>query len=149
LSYKFQERLGLSYRNSKELDKKLDSLPHCPRFQRREICAAKEVFEVYHRDLVECLKALYGDPEFVHYLKFAPEKHFTASEDDMEELRLYHDMHTGRWWWETQEAIEKNTPGATIIPVILSSDKTQVTKFQNKLVYPVYMTIGNIPKEIQ
>ncbi|KAG1719600.1 hypothetical protein EDB19DRAFT_1970800 [Suillus lakei] len=44
--------------------------------------------------------------------------------------------------------LETKKPGATVIPIILSSDKTQVTMFRNKSAYPVYMTIGNIPKEI-
>jgi hypothetical protein len=35
-----------------------------------------------------------------------------------------------------------------IIPVIIPSDKTQVTMFCNKTAYPVYLSIGNIPKEI-
>ena len=48
-----------------------------------------------------------------------------------------------------QKAVEAETPGATIVPVILSSDKTQVTLFRNKAAYPVYMTIGNIPKYIR
>lgn len=39
--------------------------------------------------------------------------------------------------------------GATIVPVIISSDKTQLTLFRNKTAYPVYLTIGNIPKEIR
>ena len=34
------------------------------------------------------------------------------------------------------------------MPVIISSDKIQLTLFQNKTVYPVYLTIGNIPKDI-
>jgi hypothetical protein len=59
---------------------------------------------------------------------------------------MYHKMHTGQLWWENQDAIEQKTPGATIVPIILSSDKTQITLFQNKAAYPVYMTIGNIPK---
>ncbi|KAJ7743425.1 hypothetical protein B0H14DRAFT_2637464 [Mycena olivaceomarginata] len=58
-------------------------------------------------------------------------------------------MHTGKWWWSTQEAVEKDHPGATIIPIIISSDKTQLTVFGNKTAYPVYMSIGNIPKEIR
>jgi hypothetical protein len=45
--------------------------------------------------------------------------------------------------------VEQNNPGATIIPILLSSDKTQLTMFGNKTAYPVYMTIGNIPKEIR
>ena len=38
--------------------------------------------------------------------------------------------------------------GATIAPVILSSDKTQLTRFAgDKQAWPVYMSIGNIEKE--
>lgn len=37
----------------------------------------------------------------------------------------------------------------TIVPVIISSDKTQLTQFRNKTAYPVYMTIGNLPKHIR
>lgn len=36
----------------------------------------------------------------------------------------------------------------TIIPIIILSDKTQVTMFHNKAAYPIYLTIGNILKEI-
>ncbi|KAJ7083906.1 hypothetical protein C8R43DRAFT_826367, partial [Mycena crocata] len=39
--------------------------------------------------------------------------------------------------------------GATLVPVIISTDKTQTTMFRNKSAYPVYMTIGNIPKDIR
>lgn len=35
------------------------------------------------------------------------------------------------------------------MPIILSSDKTQLTSFRNKSAYPLYLTIGNIPKEIR
>ncbi|KAG2031067.1 hypothetical protein BDR03DRAFT_936474 [Suillus americanus] len=57
-------------------------------------------------------------------------------------------MNTGKWWWNTQKCLGHECPGVTIIPVMISSDKTQVTLFRNKTAYPVYMTIGNIPKEI-
>ena len=73
---------------------------------------------------------------------------------------------SGRWWWThqvrsylnclyyqidcvPQEELEKESPGITIIPVILSSDKTRVVLFGTKTAYPVYMTIGNIPKDIR
>ena len=48
-----------------------------------------------------------------------------------------------------QEVLESYQPGASIVPVIISSDATQVTQFGNKKAYPLYMTIGNIPKEIR
>ena len=44
--------------------------------------------------------------------------------------------------------MEAENPGATIIPIIVLSDKTQVTLFCNKSAYPIYLTIGNIPKAI-
>lgn len=46
-------------------------------------------------------------------------------------------------------SLEKRGPGATLIPVILSSDKTQLTLFRNKSAYPVYLTIGNIRKDVR
>jgi len=39
-------------------------------------------------------------------------------------------------------------PGGTIIPVIVSSDKTQLTLFRDKIAYLIYLTISNIPKNI-
>lgn len=125
-----------------------------------------EAFDVYFRDILECIRALYGDPEFAPYLKFCPERHYA---DEDQTVRLFHDMHTGKWWWDTQVSIrtwrlamncayfssksqievEKKTLGATIIPIIISTDKTQLTVFRNKSAYPVYMTIGNIPKDIR
>lgn len=40
--------------------------------------------------------------------------------------------------------------GATVAPVIISTDKTQLTQFVGgKSAYPVYLTIGNIPKSIR
>ena len=45
--------------------------------------------------------------------------------------------------------LEARKPGATLIPVIVATDRTQVTRFGSKTVYPFYVTIGNIPKDIR
>jgi hypothetical protein len=45
--------------------------------------------------------------------------------------------------------LEARKPGATIVPIIISSDRTQVTLFGSKTAYPVYLTIGNIPKDVR
>ncbi|KAF7972500.1 hypothetical protein HWV62_17870 [Athelia sp. TMB] len=139
------EKLGLSYKNSRELNQMIDrELPSRPRFVRDEV--AGETFDFYRRDIMPCIEALYGDPDFAPHLKFAPERYYA---DPDQTIRVYHDMETGNWWWKTQKAIEALKPGATIIPIILSTDKTQVTLFRNKSAYPIYMTIGNIPKSIR
>ncbi|KAJ7856057.1 hypothetical protein B0H14DRAFT_3085330 [Mycena olivaceomarginata] len=135
---RFRESLDLSYGTSVQLNKIIDDkLP---------IVINGEVFPLYSRDILECVRALWGETDFAPYLFVVPEKHYI---DKGKTIRMYHNMHTGKWWWSTQEAVEKDNPGATIIPIIISSDKTQLTVFGNKTAYPVYMTIGNIPKEIR
>jgi len=38
-------------------------------------------------------------------------------------------------------------PGATVAPILISTDKTKLTHFVGgKVAYPVYLTVGNIPK---
>ncbi|KAG1789747.1 uncharacterized protein HD556DRAFT_1520758 [Suillus plorans] len=142
------EHLSLSFKNANELNAIVDhELPTGrPKFKREQIVVAGEAFDVYYRDVIECVKSLYGDPDFAKYLAFAPQRHYS---DEDETIRLFHDMHTGKWWWDTQKKLDQHSPGGTIIPIIISSDKTQVTLFRNKSVYPVYLTIGNIPKEIR
>ncbi|KAJ7125731.1 hypothetical protein C8R46DRAFT_1250545 [Mycena filopes] len=139
--------LDLSYGTSVQLNKIIDEkLPGRPKFTRSEVVVNGEVFPLYSRDILECVRALWGDTDFAPYLFVVPEKHYI---DKGKTVRMYHNMHTGKWWWSTQDAVEKDHPGATIIPIIISSDKTQLTVFGNKTAYPVYMTIGNIPKEIR
>ncbi|KAL1938702.1 hypothetical protein VTO73DRAFT_11305 [Trametes versicolor] len=140
--------LGVTFKNSAELNAIIDDkLPRRrPAFTHHFVTVMGEKFDLFARNIMECIRALYGDPEHVRYLCFAPERHYADADA---KVRLYHDLHTGQWWWDTQKAVEANTRGATIIPLILSSDKTQVTLFRNKSAYPVYLTIGNLPKSIR
>ncbi|EJD42907.1 hypothetical protein AURDEDRAFT_37463, partial [Auricularia subglabra TFB-10046 SS5] len=56
-------------------------------------------------------------------------------------------MWTADWWWDLQKRLP---PGVTICPIILASDKTQLSNFSgDKQAYPVYLTIGNLPKGIR
>ncbi|KAJ7705815.1 hypothetical protein B0H16DRAFT_1346020 [Mycena metata] len=142
-----RDSLDLSYNNSVQLNKIIDEkLPGHPKFTRTQVVVDGEVYHLYSRDILECVRALWGDSDFTPYLFVAPERHYI---DKDKTIRMYHNMHTGEWWWSTQDAVEKDYPGATIVPIIISSDKTQLTVFGNKTAYPVYMTLGNIPKEIR
>ncbi|KAI0054953.1 hypothetical protein BV25DRAFT_1816322 [Artomyces pyxidatus] len=137
------DKLQLPYKSSKELNEIIDKqLPSRPAFRRQLIAVHGEAFEFYYRDPLECIQALFGDPAFAPHLVFVPQRHY---EDEDQTIRVYNDMWTGKWWWRTQVG----SPSRTIIPVIISSDKTQLTLFRNKSAYPVYLTIGNIPKDIR
>ncbi|KAL0059745.1 hypothetical protein AAF712_013505 [Marasmius tenuissimus] len=142
------ETLGLSFKSASELNKIIDErLPSRPEFKIDTVVVGGEAFEVYFRDTLECVKALFSEPDFAPYMKYAPEKHWT---DETRTSRMYHDMYTGEWWWSRQKAVdERHGPGSTIIPLIFSTDKTLVTNFRGKSAYPIYMTLGNIPKEIR
>ncbi|KAI6099661.1 hypothetical protein F5141DRAFT_1190519 [Pisolithus sp. B1] len=55
-------------------------------------------------------------------------------------------MWMGDWWWETQHHLPS---GATVTPVILASDKTELSQFKgDKNAWPVYLSIGNLLKEV-
>ena len=66
---------------------------------RKEVVVGGQAFEVYFRDILDCIRALYGNPEFSKTLVFAPERHYL---DSAKTKQAYHEMHTGEWWWEKQ-----------------------------------------------
>jgi len=45
---------------------------------------------------------------------------------ESESRRIYSEMNTGDWWWDTQDQLPA---GVTIVPVICASDKTHLTNF--------------------
>ncbi|KAI0067755.1 hypothetical protein BV25DRAFT_1794108 [Artomyces pyxidatus] len=143
------DRLKLSYQNSKDLNQIIDKkLPNRPAFKHVQVEVDGEICDAYLRDIMECIAALFGAPELAPSMVYAPERHYV---DPDRTIRAYSDMHTGKWWWAIQHRLENvlGKAGATIIPVIISSDKTQLTLFRNKSAYPVYLTLGNIPKDIR
>ncbi|KAI6004577.1 hypothetical protein EDC04DRAFT_2611630 [Pisolithus marmoratus] len=79
---------------------------------------------------------------------------------------IYDEMWTADWWWDVQvsshlqilrlnEAKDNCTTGkvacqGTVAPIILSSDKTSLSVFSgNKKAWLVYLTIGNISKDVR
>ena len=90
----------MSYKTSQQLDQLIDALPSKrPQFRRHEIVVGDEAFEVFAREIMECLAALWGDPEFAPILVVVPERHYADADKT---TRIYFDLHTGKWWWATQ-----------------------------------------------
>ena len=58
-----------------------------------------EQLELFYRDPVECVKELLGNPAFSHVLHYAPEQIY---EDSSCTERIYNEMWSANWWWETQ-----------------------------------------------
>ncbi|KAJ6560916.1 hypothetical protein B0H10DRAFT_1966807 [Mycena sp. CBHHK59/15] len=103
-----------------------------------------ETLELWYRDPVDCIRELMGNPVFRDVMQYAPQKLF---EDVAGKSEIINEMWTADWWWKLQKLLP---PGATIAPIILSSDKTKLSNFRgDQSAWPVYLTIGNISKDIR
>ncbi|KAJ8521884.1 hypothetical protein ONZ45_g1435 [Pleurotus djamor] len=149
-------RMDLSFLNVKQFLRCVDGLPtQTPGWFRDVVTvhgdlvdgkgqAMIEELELWRRDPVECVRELLGNPAYKDVLAYSPERVYTRA-DGVE--RLFDEAWTADWWWETQATLAQ---GATIAPVILASDKTQLSQFGgDKSAWPVYLTIGNIEKKIR
>ena len=95
------EVLGLSYKNTRDLNKLIDNgLPCRPHFHRHDLQIGTETATMYARNIMPCIEALYSNLEFAEHLIFKPERHFRRF--GREQARVFHDMHTGNWWWKIQ-----------------------------------------------
>jgi hypothetical protein len=57
-----------------------------------------EELELWFRDPVEIVRDLIGNPMFKEHMAYAPEKAY----QDKGDVRIFDEMWTGNWWWETQ-----------------------------------------------
>jgi Plavaka transposase len=74
-------------------------LPGRPQFERTEVIIGDETLEFYSRDVLSCIRGLFGDPSFMHDLVFCPEQVYTNPEQTE---HIYNEIHTGDWWWAVQ-----------------------------------------------
>src|SRR5882757_2002005 len=65
---------------------------------------------LYYRDIFKCIQFLLAHLPFQAHLDFEP-----VRLADSEGRRIYSEMNTGDWWWDTQNELPA---GATIVPVI-------------------------------
>ena len=59
----------------------------------------QEEVELWMRDPLECIEELLSNPAFKDHVRYAPEKVYT---DDVGGTRIYDEMWTGEWWFDTQ-----------------------------------------------
>jgi hypothetical protein len=76
-----------------------NNLPGCPPFLYKTFDIGKEQLEFYYRDVIECIRSLYGDRQFAQDLVFTPAWHYTNPECM---CCIYNEMHIGDWWWMVQ-----------------------------------------------
>ena len=98
---------------------------------------AGQKIAIHLRNVMRCLEFLMKHPGFRHNQTFEPSYVYNENEE-----RVYNKMHTGKWWWKQQK---EHPPQATIIPILISSDKTVMSlSHGDQTLWPVYITIGNL-----
>ncbi|KIO21131.1 hypothetical protein M407DRAFT_29239 [Tulasnella calospora MUT 4182] len=124
-----------SFWNKYEFFKKIDTLPRGPRFSCETVTITgdvldergmrmKEEVDLWLRDPIECIEDLLGKVTLRDCLVYQPTRMYTGED---RQKRVYSEMWTGDWWWNVQLST-------------FGGDKTA---------YPVYLTLGNIPKQIR
>ncbi|KAJ7334948.1 hypothetical protein DFH08DRAFT_916210 [Mycena albidolilacea] len=142
-----RKKLGLSYSNIRGLHQIIDQIPE------RAVWATKtrsfpdcpdEKYTIRHRDPLEAIRSLLGNPAHAKDIVYVPKQIFSSNKKDN---RVFNEMWTGQWWAAAQSKIPKD---AALAPVIIATDKTQLTQFSgSKSAYPVYLTLGNLPKALR
>ncbi|KAJ7791891.1 hypothetical protein B0H14DRAFT_2395262 [Mycena olivaceomarginata] len=92
-----------------------------------------------------------SSPAFKNHMVYAPERLYSRKEGG-EDSRIFDEMWTAECRpSEYLTLCAKTLPvGACISGVIVSSDKTQLSQFSgDKTAWPVYLTIGNISKDLE
>ncbi|KAG8714425.1 hypothetical protein FRC09_017655 [Ceratobasidium sp. 395] len=131
----------------REFNRDVDRLPHGPEWSKVVVRTPEgELLDMYMRDPLEIVKYLISRRRFAKHMRYAPVRHWTSKK---KKKRLYSEIWTGDWWWRLQNTLGCGR-GATIAPIIISSDKTHLSLMRgNKQAWPVYITIGNISKSIR
>jgi Plavaka transposase len=107
-----QDRVKPSYHNSHAFLKKIDALPTQGAAWICDVVTSKgnqlnedgeplptEKLELWRRDPVECVRELLGNPGLKNHMKYAPVQVYEDLEGNN---RIFDEMWTADWWWNTQ-----------------------------------------------
>ncbi|KAF8750029.1 Zn-finger protein [Rhizoctonia solani] len=144
---KMSRNQDLPWKNVQQFNKSIDSMPHVLAGFKKEIKVQGNRGNAYLGGLASKFYARHlpssWKPAISLYMRYAPVRSWTLA---LQDARIYSEMWTGDWWWQMQNILGK---GATICPVILASNKTQLTTLSGGCqAWPVYLMIGNISKRI-
>lgn len=93
------EKLGLSYKNVREIHQLVDSLQASRDNWKSQTLGfednPQESFSIHYRDPVEVIRSLWSDPSLVDDLVFAPQKVYQSK---TVKKRIYSEMWDGDWW---------------------------------------------------
>ncbi|KIK74667.1 hypothetical protein PAXRUDRAFT_174973 [Paxillus rubicundulus Ve08.2h10] len=141
----FHKREKPSFNSAEQLLGWIDTLPSGPVWQCTTLqiqdCATTHPINLIWRDGKEVVEDILSNLIFANYMTFDPHVVMHGME------REYSEFFTGNRVHHIQDQLPE---GATIIPIILASDKTPMTRHTGGLeMHPVFITIGNIQSDVR
>ncbi|KAG0704061.1 hypothetical protein DFH29DRAFT_997947 [Suillus ampliporus] len=134
--------LPLSFRTAKELRGRAELLPSGPKWQCRVISTdhpTKLPVHLYWHDPLDCIESLFNNPRFAKDIDLIPECIYTTAERT---VRIYGEWMTGEAAWTMQSKLPEDS---TLLGVILSSDKTNITNMTGgRVAHPLLISLANI-----
>ncbi|KAJ3710089.1 hypothetical protein C8R42DRAFT_550773, partial [Lentinula raphanica] len=92
-----KQKLSITFNNARSMLEKVDSIPErCGRWFTKQLSFKDrpgETFTIHHRDPIEAIKAILGDPSLASELVYKPGKLFRSS-NIAEEERIFSEMWT-------------------------------------------------------
>lgn len=151
--------MNLSFSTAKKLRGLAELLPKGPAWQCKPwttLYPTKKKLYLYYRDPLECIQAILHSPLVKDFIQFTP---FRVFESAAKAMRVYTEWLSGNTAWSMQ--VSSNFPlisvsdidinqdqlpdGATILGVILSSDKTNLTSMTGgRVAHPLLISLANL-----
>ncbi|KAG6371382.1 hypothetical protein JVT61DRAFT_9598 [Boletus reticuloceps] len=142
LSLRMMKQMSLSFQTAKDLRTQAELLPSGPRWKFEVVPTThptKQPVHLYYCDALECIESLFNHPFFADKMDFTPFQLFTIAE---RVVRVYTEWMSSNSAWEMQLQIPA---GGTLCGVILSSDKTNITKiYGGRVAHPMLISLANI-----
>ncbi|KAI5987639.1 hypothetical protein EDD15DRAFT_2371999 [Pisolithus albus] len=139
--------IPLSFRTGKQLRARAEVLPSGPAWLCEEMepeSPTKHPVRLFYRQPLECLQSLLSHPLLAPHISFVPRKVWTSA---ARVCRIYDEWLSGDRAWEIQDALPR---GATVLGVVLSSDKTNISVMTgNRVAHPVLISLANIDASIR
>jgi hypothetical protein len=132
---------------------KVEILLPCEGFRfKAETDAPKFIVEVYHRKLIDVIKAALSEPGAKKF-HIIPFKAFWKPALNSPNERIYSEMYTGDAWNEAYDKLQsrhQRGPNshreAFIVGLLVYSDSTHLAQFGNAGLWPIYLYFGNQSK---
>ncbi|KAG2111210.1 uncharacterized protein F5147DRAFT_771940 [Suillus discolor] len=142
LGLELVKALPLSFCTAKELCRRSELLPSVLKWQYHVILTThptKKPLHLYWRDPLDCIELLFSHLLFANKIDLTPQHVYDTAECT---VQIYSEWVTGDTAWSMQSQLPD---GATLLGIILSSDKTNITNMTGgRVAHPLLISLANI-----